>query len=168
MNRRIFLFSALAGASALAARSASAHVQLPPEIDTYQLHYLTADAGPGATPLWMILDSTCDICGGAYADLRSRAAVHDRALVPYQLRFAPVGSSPETMRAAVRAFSAHSIEGFFQPDWEAQTTEAAIQAVNGNNKAAWALPGYPAFIVRGKPIKMGYAGWSDFLDWLSA
>lgn len=138
------------------------------QLDTKRLQYIADEPSLGRIPLWVVLDSGCDVCLEAFSDLRTRAAIHDRALSSFEVRFVPVGDTPESAAASTRAFAAGSMEGFFVKNWTAAITQVAIQAQQQNTDATRALPGYPAFLAEGHPIKLGYGGWADFADWLGA
>ncbi|CAB3732004.1 hypothetical protein LMG22037_05664 [Paraburkholderia phenoliruptrix] len=181
MKRRHFLRASLgslatigmsaSGALARAATGVSERPD-PPRVDLTQLHFIVDERSLGRTPLWFILDSGCSICRTAYSDLRSRAALHDRTFATFQVRFVPVGDTHDSAQAAARAFAAHSMEGFFVPGWDIQLVPGVWQTVEEdvkrNTAAARTLPGYPAFVIEGRPIKLGYDGWHGLSDWLSS
>lgn len=181
MKRRHFLGASLASLATISlspatalAHAAAGESERPdaPRVDLTRLHFIVDEPSLGRTPLWFILDSGCSICRTAYSDLRSRAALHDRTLATFQVRFVPVGDTHDSAYAAGRAFAAHSMEGFFVPGWDLQPAPAVWQTVQEdvqrNTAATRALPGYPAFVIEGRPIKLGYDGWHDLSDWLSS
>lgn len=178
MSRRDFLAACITAllapvATPTSAREAPIPMKLnadphgaPLRLDTSQLRYIVDQPSLGRTPLWFILDSGCDVCLSAFSDLRTHAAIHDRTLAMFELRFVPVGDTPDAAAAAVRAFAANSMEGFFVRSWSVPITPAAIQAQHENTVTTRPLPGYPAFVIEDQLVKLGYGGWADFADWL--
>jgi hypothetical protein len=179
MSRRDFLAACLTAFLAPVATSTLARDLSVPEgananargatlrLDTSPLKYIVDEPSLGRTPLWVILDSGCDVCLSAFSDLRTHAAIHDRALATFELRFVPVGDTPDSAAAAARAFAANSMEGFFIRNWNVPITAAAIQEQHENTLATRSLPGYPAFLIEDQPVKLGYRGWAEFADWLA-
>jgi hypothetical protein len=179
MSRRDFLAGCIAALLAPAAAPTSAgeaptlarpdgatHSVLV-QVDTGALKYIVDEPSLGRTPLWFILDSGCDICRNAFSDLRTHAAIHDRGLSLFELRFVPVGDTPESAAAAARAFAANSMEGFFVQGWSVPVTPLAMRAQQENTLATRSLPGYPTFVIEDQPVKLGYGGWANFADWLA-
>ncbi|WP_031358060.1 hypothetical protein [Caballeronia sordidicola] len=179
MSRRDFLAGCIAAllAPVTAPTSASAAPtpmkldgaahSLQVQLDTSALKYIVDEPSLGRTPLWFILDSGCDICRNALSDLRTHAAIHDRTLLSFELRFVPVGDTPDSAAAAARAFAANSMEGFFVQSWSVPVTPLAKHAQHENTLATRSLPGYPAFVIEDQPVKLGYGGWAEFAEWLA-